>query len=327
MQLPPPILSSEIDLRDFPYMPLDVVRLRDSDLSAISSAEGFRAAVLLWCASWHQRPAASLPNDDRSLALLAGFGRDLKAWREVREEALRGFVECSDSRLYHPVVAEKALEAWEARLRQRARTEAARAAKAAKSQKDEGLCDRRSDASVTENVTTSVTENVTGSKGREGKGREIIDNPKILDHGRGRERAKRAAPAPAKISADLEISTGCVAVADEFGLSPEARAAEWRAFLTNKAATGAAISDVAAAFRQWCAKIEKFGAARVAPSTRPQAQSPPMVRVERGTPQADAWEAHYRASGKRGVPWQDGVWRFPSEWPPEISSYAEQVLT
>jgi hypothetical protein len=112
---PAPLLSAEIDLRDFSFMPLDVVRLRDSDLTIIASDAEFRAAVLLWCASWHQVPAASLPDDDRLLAALAGLGRGdaaLSAWLAVRHGALRGFVKCADGRLYHRVIAEKAVEAW-----------------------------------------------------------------------------------------------------------------------------------------------------------------------------------------------------------------------
>lgn len=93
-------------------MPLDVVRLRDSDIAAVSSGDEFRCAVLLWCASWHQVPAASLPDDDIILAQLAGYGRVVKEWKKLRSGSLRGWVKCCDGRLYHPVVAEKANEAW-----------------------------------------------------------------------------------------------------------------------------------------------------------------------------------------------------------------------
>ncbi|MEN6302286.1 MAG: DUF1376 domain-containing protein [Armatimonadia bacterium] len=120
-----PLVPPDLDLRDFPYMPLDVVRLVDSDLTAIAEGDEFKTAVLLWCKSWHQVPASSLPDDDRMLAHLAGFGRDVKAFQKVRPIALRGFVKCSDGRLYHPVIAEKAREAGEAKQRQRARTAAA----------------------------------------------------------------------------------------------------------------------------------------------------------------------------------------------------------
>lgn len=123
--LPPPPVPPDVDLRGFPFMPLDVQRLRDSDFAIASSAEGFRAGVLLWCAAWHQVPAASLPSDDRLLANLAGFGRDVAGWQLVREEALRGFAACSDGRLYHHVIAAKALDAWTRKLAERERKSAA----------------------------------------------------------------------------------------------------------------------------------------------------------------------------------------------------------
>lgn len=121
-----PLTPPDCDLRDFAFMPLDVVRLRDSDLAVTAEADEFRCAVLLWCASWHQIPAASLPDDDKILAQYAGYGRVVKEWQKVREGALRGWVKCTDGRLYHAVVAEKANEAWLAKLRQRLKTECAR---------------------------------------------------------------------------------------------------------------------------------------------------------------------------------------------------------
>ena len=113
---PAPLVAAEVDLRGLPFMPLEVNRLRDSDLAIEASGDEFRAAVLLWCASWNQVPAGSLPNAEQSLAAYAGYGRDVKSWRKVRDGALRGFVECADGRLYHPVVAEKAAEAWAQRV-------------------------------------------------------------------------------------------------------------------------------------------------------------------------------------------------------------------
>jgi len=108
----------ECDLRGLPWMPIDTVRLLDSDLNAIAKPEEFRAAVRLWCKAWHQVPASSLPDDDRILATLSGTGA---RWKKLREVALRGFVKCTDGRLYHPVIAEKALEAWAHRKAQRDR--------------------------------------------------------------------------------------------------------------------------------------------------------------------------------------------------------------
>lgn len=112
-----PLVPPDCDLRPYPTMPLDVGRLRDSGISSHENAEVFRAAVLLWCASWHQVPASSLPTDDRELAKLAGFGRFAGEWLKIKEEAMHGFVLCSDGRFYHRVVAEMALVAWESRKR------------------------------------------------------------------------------------------------------------------------------------------------------------------------------------------------------------------
>jgi hypothetical protein len=113
-----PLTPSGCDIRSFPYMPLEVT-LRDSNFFAVCSAEEFKAAVSLWCASWHQVPAASLPNEERVLARLAAVG--LGRWRRIRQRALYGFVLCSDGRLYHPVIAVRALDAWAIRLRQQSR--------------------------------------------------------------------------------------------------------------------------------------------------------------------------------------------------------------
>lgn len=167
--LPAPLVPAEVDLRDFAYLPLDVLRLRDSDLACVEDAEVFRCAVLSWCVSWHQVPAASLPDDDTLLARLLGFGRDVKGWKRIRAAGgLRGWIACSDGRLYHAVVAEKARDAWAAKQSQRSRTEAARKAReAARQSQSHGL-----QQSLSQTRETSVAETVTASKGegREGKG-------------------------------------------------------------------------------------------------------------------------------------------------------------
>lgn len=118
-QLPAPLVPATCDLRSLPYMPLHVARLRDSETSVVTKGDEFRCALLLWSASWHQLPAASLPDDDLLLADLAGFGRVVKEWRKVKAGALRGFVKCSDGRLYHKVVAEVAIDSWGSMLQQR----------------------------------------------------------------------------------------------------------------------------------------------------------------------------------------------------------------
>jgi hypothetical protein len=107
-----PLTPPDCDLRGLPFMPLDVVRIIDSDLFALSTGEEFKAALALWCKAWLQVPAASLPDDDRVLAHLSGAGL---RWKKVKKIALRGWILCHDGRFYHPVVAEKANDAWERR--------------------------------------------------------------------------------------------------------------------------------------------------------------------------------------------------------------------
>jgi len=159
VDLPDPPIGIEVDLHDFASMPLDVARLRDSDIAAEATAEEFRAAVLLWCASWHQIPPGSLPSNEQVIAKLAGFGRDVEAWRVVAEGAMRGFFPCSDGRLYHSVIVEKAIEVFEKRKTQSRRTAAATKARLAK---------RR-------NVPRDETRNVHQGKG---KGGDITEEDK-----------------------------------------------------------------------------------------------------------------------------------------------------
>ncbi len=111
-QLPAPPYPAHVDLTHFDDMPLEVRRLRDSGIAGVADAEAFRCGVLSWCAAWHQVPAGSLPADDADLCRLVGLGRDLKTWKRLRPDAMRGWMQFADGRLYHPVVAEKVVERW-----------------------------------------------------------------------------------------------------------------------------------------------------------------------------------------------------------------------
>ncbi|WP_080427212.1 DUF1376 domain-containing protein [Burkholderia ubonensis] len=111
-ELPNPLTPEDCNLRDFPFMPLEVKRLLTSETWILGSGDERAAAITLWLESWHQIPAASLPSDDRMLAHLS----QSKSWKRVKDHALRGWVKCADGRLYHPVVAEKVLEAWISKL-------------------------------------------------------------------------------------------------------------------------------------------------------------------------------------------------------------------
>ena len=124
--IPAPMTPADCDLRDFAFMPLDVVRLLDSSLFARSTGDEFKASVALWCKSWGQVPCGSLPDDARDLAYLSGAGG---RWNKVKAMALHGWIKCTDGRLYHPVVAEKALDAWDRKNKQRERSRKGNAAR------------------------------------------------------------------------------------------------------------------------------------------------------------------------------------------------------
>ncbi|EMP1643064.1 TPA: DUF1376 domain-containing protein [Acinetobacter baumannii] len=99
----------ECDVSNFPFMPLDIDRLLNSETWILGDDSEKVASFTLWLKSWSQIPAASIPNNDKMLAHLSGMGGK---WKKVKEHALRGWVDGGDGRLYHHVVAEKALEAW-----------------------------------------------------------------------------------------------------------------------------------------------------------------------------------------------------------------------
>lgn len=114
--LPPPLVPAEVDLRSFETMPLAVQLVRDSRFVSEVKPEAFRAGFLLWCASWHQVPAGSVPDNDVELAKLAGYGFAVGAWKKLRREALMKFILCSDGRYYHEEVSQRAVSAWQSRL-------------------------------------------------------------------------------------------------------------------------------------------------------------------------------------------------------------------
>lgn len=127
--LPAPLTPEDCNLQDFAFMPLDVARLRDSDMASEQTPEENWAAVMLWAAAWHQVPAGSIPDSDNWIAKAAGYmsrGRIDPHWKEVKAGAMRGFILCSDGRWYHQVVSEKANESWVGKLKQRLKTECAR---------------------------------------------------------------------------------------------------------------------------------------------------------------------------------------------------------
>lgn len=186
--LPAPLSPPDCDLREFPFMPVYIQRLFNSEFHARVSDAAWRAGVTLWLKSFHQVPSGSLPDDDISLTRLAELAKDVKGFRKIKDQALYGWIKCSDGRFYHPVVAAAAAEALAGKKAQRAKTAKARlGALLARLSKSSDILDiagmetsvqtvlqeLSQHLSQTEmaTVTASVTESVTESKRkREGKG-------------------------------------------------------------------------------------------------------------------------------------------------------------
>ncbi len=115
----PPMTPPDCSMAGYPRMMVDIGRLRGSAFDAGLDDSVWRAGFNLWFSAWLQTPAGSLADDDLELVKAAGLGRDLRTWKKVRPGALRGWVKCSDGRLYHPVVCEVVLERWLDKLAQR----------------------------------------------------------------------------------------------------------------------------------------------------------------------------------------------------------------
>lgn len=190
--LPAPLTTHDIDLRNFPDMPLEVARLRDSGLRRKSSGDEFKAAILLWCAAWHQKPAGSLPNDDEELADLAFYGTGklaVRAFLKVKAMAMRGWTLASDGRWYHPRLAAKALMAWKAKQLQRERTYKARLASLVKALEKEhdparrGVLQAEHDkllAEMSHALSQGTSQPPREGIGSEGKGSEGIGRDNSL---------------------------------------------------------------------------------------------------------------------------------------------------
>lgn len=109
--LPPPLVPAEVDLNGYGFMPMLHHRVLQSTLFVKSNGDEFKAAFALWCASWSEVPAGSLPNDEEMLEHLSRS----KTWKKVRARAMHGWVLCSDDRFYHPTLAPLAIDAWSRR--------------------------------------------------------------------------------------------------------------------------------------------------------------------------------------------------------------------
>lgn len=272
--LPPPLSTPECDLRGYEFMPMFGGRLFSSTFDAKATDAEFRAAVKLWWSSWADEcPAGSLPNDDQVLCKAAGFGRDLKAWKAVRERALHGFIECSDGRLYHRLLADKAREAFIRRRKERDRKAGMRARKAGgqPSGQDEAV---PRDNPGTDHVTTqgrpapcpgAVFPGERRGEERIGEKKEkevILVSPPTL------KRAK----ARSSIPADWQPDQAGWEFASARDITLSVTVPKFRDYHIAK---GSLMADWSAAWRTWCSNDAQF--------RRTPARAPSQ-------PQADAWD-------------------------------------
>ena len=283
--LPEPLSPADCDLRDYPWMPLDCRRLLTSETWVLGTAEQKVAALTLWCESWSQVPAGSMSADERMLAHLSGAGAN---WKRVREHVLRGWVLCGDGRLYHPVVAEKACEAWKLKLAQRARTEAARAARDAnrKKQTDSTPPSATDTATrpVTESAALSVTETVTASTRQDQTIQERKKETPLPSVG-----PPRTATRGSRLPSDWSPTPESRRYAAEQGLNPDAVAANFRDYWCAKAGKDAVKTDWPATWRMWCRR-----------DAERQASAPKPKRV--------GLEAAYEAAGLFAEPPSPDPW-------------------
>lgn len=258
-----PLTPADCDLTDFPSMFIDVRRLLTSE-TWIEAAEHPRLGhvlMCLWMESWHQRPAASLPDNDAVLARLAMC--DLKTWRKLRDMALEGWVKCSDGRWYHPVVAEKALEAWERKQAFRNRTAKAREARHAK-RKTETV--GASTGDTTEDVTTPVTVSVTETRGTgTGTGRGTVTVTASANAAAVTARPQQpqqSAPQKIPIPEDWQPSPADLAFVQQNTLAAPWSAEKLRRviheFVAHYRSRGNLSADWSADFRRWVLRQPRF---------------------------------------------------------------------
>ena len=256
-----PLTPPECDLRGMAFMPLDVVRLADSDLAAISTGDEFKAAIMLWCKAWAQVPAASLPDNDVILARLAGLTPE--AWAVVKRVSLRGFVRCSDGRLYHPVIAEKALDAWAARQRSAEKRdvdrkrlkdwrETKREKRDAETQVKRVSKRARNASETSKTVTVTVLEEASlRSASSHAIDGELFEPPK-----------RATKPKPQAVALDAEMPAIARSFAAERGFLNGNADALWERFTNHHAAKGSRFANIEAAWRTWVLNEIKFSGGR-----------------------------------------------------------------
>jgi hypothetical protein len=133
-QLPAPLTPPDADLTAFEWAEFNSHRMQRSDLWIDSTGDEFKAWFALWMYAQHEKPAGTLPNNDRRLSRTVATA-GVMDWQSVKPMALHGWVLCSDDRYHHPVVAEAVIRAWDRRIDYLAQIEDARNRKAVEREK------------------------------------------------------------------------------------------------------------------------------------------------------------------------------------------------
>ena len=187
MPLPEPLVPPEVDLRDYPYTPIIRSLLFQSTFHAKATDGEWRAGMTLWLKSWEQVPCGTLPDDDVELCRLAEFGRDLKAWRKVKDRAMHKWFKCSDGRLHHEIVAEGVMEAWATRRSNSRRGKAGATARWGRGGRSPEALPGRVPAHAVSNASSIAPANAPGSGDSNAPGNARADAQALPADGNRRE--------------------------------------------------------------------------------------------------------------------------------------------
>lgn len=273
-----PLVPADVDLRGTSGFLIDVNRLLASELVALGTPEEKWAAFMLWCRAWQQHPPGSIPPDDRLLAAFSGAGT---RWPKVKAMAMRGFILCSDGRLYHPVLCTHVMEAWKSRKAYRNDQERLRKWREKQRGNDDETVDetpretRFNGVSETPCETLTETQSEPVRREGEGKGRESSKHSKNLDlleggtggdfllesppqDAAGKPAAQKKNKRPSRIPDDWTPDGELIWWADElFGNTDEIGEAHDQ-FMDHWKSNGKPMIDWDAAFRNWCRKRLEF---------------------------------------------------------------------
>jgi uncharacterized protein YdaU (DUF1376 family) len=238
--LPPPLVEAHVDCSDLDGFMLNAERLMSSELLALHGNDVLGAALLLWCRAWKQRPAGSLPDDDR---INAAFARlSLKKFREIKEAVMRGFVKCSDGRLYHKFLSAEANKAYARKVQFRERRAAD--AKRLKEWRDA----QREAANETQTEMQDETRLVADGNGKD-RDRDIEDIRKDSPSESPKESSSRGRKLPPDWRpTDNDWTVACRSLG---GQKAEVELAKFRDYWPAKPGGGSRKLDWDATWRNW----------------------------------------------------------------------------